>query len=214
MCRESTEPVPESTLKTYLSDFMKEGSLFDAGKGWYSVVSAPLELTADRPEEIVDLLSKKFPFLEASCWSTEQVNPFMHHVMTRFTTFVSVERDAMDVVGEALKAAGFDVLVNPHKGEVEKFYYSLKQPALVRPSITKEPSGGKFFAPPEKILIDLLIESENLALMSSDEAGQVVFSAVESGRVNMTLLQSYAARRKIRENIYQAQNNQKSGLGR
>lgn len=189
--------VPNSTLKIYLSQFVEQGILFDAGKGWYSNLLEPLALNSDSLTDIVTLLADQFPLLEASCWSTEQINPFMHHLLSKFVTFVYTDADAMETVGDALSDAGHNVLVNPGKDEIEKFYGKTEQPVIIRASGSKDPDAVERIAPPEKLLVDLLFENNKLSIMEPSEADDVVQKAIQAGRVNIAALQSYAQRRRV-----------------
>jgi hypothetical protein len=211
------EKVPEATLKTYLSQFMDSGLLLDAGKGWYSTLATPLDLPSDRVQTIVGYLAEKLPLLKVSCWSTEQINPFLHHLLSKFVTLVYTDRDAMAAAGDVLKDAGYDVLVNPGKAEIDKFYPRTEHPVIVRPSVTKEPEANHGYAPPEKLLVDFLFENTRLNIVEQTEAEQVVTNAVRAGRVNMAGLLSYAKRRDVEVswiNVNQVQKSKESGVGR
>ena len=211
------EKVPDATLKTYLSQFMDSGLIFDAGKGWYSTLAKPLELRSERAEAIAHLISEKLPLLPVSCWSTEQINPFLHHLLSKVVTFVYTGRDAMSAIGEVLKDAGYDVLVNPGKAEIDKFYPGTEHPVIIRASVTKQPEAVSGLAPPEKLLVDFLVENARLEIAENTEAERVVTSAVGSGRLNVAALLSYAKRRDVLAavgNINQLQKLADSGVGR
>ena len=200
--------VPDSTLKTYLSQFVGSGVLFDAGKGWYSNLPDRLELSFEPVQKITELLSEQFPLLDVSCWSTEQINPFMHHLLSRFVTFVYTDPDALETVGDALSDAGHTVLVNPGKSEIEKFYGKIEQPVILRAAGSKEPAAVSGIAPPEKLLVDLLLENNKFFIMEPAEAENVMHAAIRSGRVNFAALLSYAKRKRVLldpENINQVQ---------
>lgn len=198
----SETKMPDSTLKTYLSDFVEAGALFDAGKGWYSNLSDRLELNTESVRKITQFLSEQFPLLETSCWSTEQINPFMHHLLARYVTFVYASQDAVEVVGDALRDVGYGVLVNPVAAEIEKNYTKIENPVVVRPSVSKEPAAVSGIAPPEKLLVDLLFENNKLSIMEPSEAEEVLKKAIQAGRVNMAALQSYAKRRRVSVDLY------------
>ncbi len=189
--------VPASTLKTYLSKFVEDGVLFDAGKGWYSNLPDRLELNSESVQKIAQLLSEQFPLLEVSCWSTEQINPFMHHLLSRFVTFVYTDADALETVGDALSDAGHNVLVNPGKSDIEKFYGKTEQPVILRAAGSKEPAAVSGIAPPEKLLVDLLLENNKFFIMEPAEAENVLHAAIRSGRVNFAALLSYAKRKRV-----------------
>jgi len=189
------------TVKTYLSRQKRAGKIFDAGKGWYSNLPEPLTLNPDSLTPITKCLSDQFPLLDVSCWSTEQVNPFMHHLLAKFVTFVYTDADALETVGDALSDAGHNVLVNPGKNEIEKFYGKTERPVIIRPSVTKEPAAVSGMSPPEKLLVDLVFENNKLMIMEPSEADDVVQKAVQAGRVNMAVLLSYAKRRRVLVNV-------------
>lgn len=176
---------------------MADGTVYDAGKGWYSKIAEPLKLSTQPLEPVTKLLAEQFPLLEVSCWSTEQINPFMHHLLSRFTVFVYTLPDALDVVGDALRDAEHNVLVNPTASEIVRLYQKTENPVLVRPAVTKEPPPEVGMAPPEKFLVDLLFENNRLSIMEPSEAEDVLRRAVEAGRVNMSSLLSYAKRRRV-----------------
>jgi hypothetical protein len=214
---ESEQAVPASTLKTYLSQLTHDGILFDAGKGWYSRLSKPLELDSKPLDKIVGLLANDFPLLDVSCWSTEQINPYMHHLLSRFVTLVYTASDAMEVVGDALQDAGFNVLVNPKKLDIEKYYTKMDSPVVIRPAVSKEPDATAGIAPAEKLLVDLLYENRKLMIMETSEAADVVKKSIAAGRVNMAALQSYYMRREMgsgEQFVNQLRNNNTSGVGR
>ena len=78
--------ITAALLKKYIFDFTKNGLVFDAGKGWYSSIKEPLELNTNPVKSIIQTIKKEFPLLDFSCWSTEQLNPFTHHLMAKFIT--------------------------------------------------------------------------------------------------------------------------------
>ncbi|MDA3927150.1 MAG: hypothetical protein PF904_20955 [Kiritimatiellae bacterium] len=208
--------VPGTTLKMYLSEFTENGLIFDAGKGWYSFLRNPLELNRAPLEKIINVLSTAFPLLPFSCWSTEQINPYMHHLLSRYVTFVYVPADAMAAAGDAIEDAGLRVLVNPGKDDIEKYFSNLNNPVIIRPSGSKAPLGTAGIAAPEKFMVDLLVENEKFRFMEPSEAVNAVKRMIQSGRVNMAAFLSYASRRQVDKtvkNIYQLQNNENTGVG-
>lgn len=72
----------DGTLRHYMSDAMEEGVVYDAGKGWYSRIENKCELDRKPVAKIVKLLEKEFLLPEFTCWSTQQINPWMHHIFT------------------------------------------------------------------------------------------------------------------------------------
>lgn len=206
------EKLSNTTLKIYISKLTEQGVLFDAGKGWYSSLEVPLVLDDKPLQPIKSFLNDKFPLLETACWSTQQINPFMHHLLSKFTTFVYAPRDAMDVVGEALRDAGHSVLVNPGKQEIEKQYPSLNSPIIMRPFSEEESSLTSNNTRLEWVLINFLFENKRLLITSQEEAKTAANKAVMQGRANIAQLASYAKRKRINiDMIYYLHKNEKCG---
>ncbi len=144
--------------------------------------------------ELVETLQKRFPFLEFSCWSTKQVAAYGHHQLARFTSFVYTERDAMESVADALREAGQAVFVDPGKALIGKSVKLSDGSIVVRPLVTRAPVDGHY-ALAEKLLVDLLKESEDLKLMDSAEFEKILVNAISRYRVSISAILAYAERR-------------------
>ncbi len=185
------------TLNRYLIDLMKKGVVYSAGRGWYSVIARTSDVDREYVQEIIDLLAKKYPFLSFSCWSTEQVKSYVHHMLTKFVTFVFMDWDSMGPVEGFLKSRGYEVWVNPRGKDIERFYVVKEKTVVIRPMISREPVDGHF-ALIEKMLVDLLVEVRQLPLMDEGEYNIVRSNILESGRVDVGTLISYAKRRNVK----------------
>jgi len=203
------EPSP-STLRHYLSDCIKQGILYDAGKGWYSSLSEPLTFPDATVAKPLREITKRLPMLSVSAWSTEWINPYMHHLLSKSFQFVSMERDAMSTVAELLLDAGFEVLVHPDSETFEKFSSRLQNPLILYPSLSREPSPRDGIAPPEKWLVDLLVENERLAFAENDELQQAVNRLLGAGHVKISELVSYARRRNLSLTVFDCINSKNS----
>lgn len=186
----------EMTLRRYLVELMKQGSVYGAGRGWYSTVAHPFEADRLAIQGIIVLIEKKYPLLTFSCWSTEQLKTHMHHMLSKFVTFIFTDKDSMAGVYDFLKDKGYDVWLNPRGKEAERFALG-KKTVVIRPGISREPVDGHI-ARMEKILVDLLVESRQLKLMDTEEYYRLRSNVLESGRVDIATLLSYAKRRKLR----------------
>src|SRR5690606_18188367 len=82
-------------LRSYLSEAMKKGVVYDAGRGWYSALEEPAKLDLETTQPLKLALAKRFPFLPHYVWSTQQLNPWMHHLLGKFVSFVYVERNGV-----------------------------------------------------------------------------------------------------------------------
>jgi hypothetical protein len=192
--------IPSSSLHGTLYRLVESSAIFNAGRGWYSTIATPFTTQYESIKEIANQVGKQYPQLEYSCWSTEQLQPFAHHLMSRFTTFLYTETDAMSSVTEFLRSQQQTVYPNPKQADVEKYVAGSHRRIIVRPIVTKEPVDGHY-ATIEKILIDLFLEKDRLFLMDSAEYGRIVENIIFSNRITMGRLFGYAERRKIHLSI-------------
>jgi len=189
--------ITPALFKKYIFELTKNGTIFDAGRGWYSSIKKPFKLNTKPVKPIIRKIKKEFPLLEFSCWSTEQLNPFTHHLMAKFITFVYTDSDYMRNIAELLKNKGYNVYENPNKAEIEKQFTISDKTVIIRPAISKQPKAVDNCSPIEKILIDFLIENKKLSIMDNSEAENVVKNALTAGKINISKFFSYATHRKI-----------------
>ncbi len=135
--------------------------------------------------------------MPVSCWSSEQLNPFTHHLLAKFITFVYTDTDYMRNLAELLRTKGYHVYENPNKAEIEKQFTITDKTVVIRPTIAKQPNTVDNCSSIEKILVDFLIENKKLYIMDKPEAEDVVKNAVTAGRINISELFSYAKERKM-----------------
>ena len=188
--------VKRATLNRYLYELRSDSQIYDAGRGWYSTIKQKFRLQQESISEIIENVEKQFPLLEFSCWSTQQINRFMHHLLGRFVLFVYTERDAMASMFDYLHDEGYQVYLNPTRREAEKSFVVNEKTVVIRPIVMKSPVQGHA-AQIEKILVDLLIESKLLSLMDPTEFQRMSRRLVTSERIVMSELVSYSRRRKI-----------------
>jgi len=189
--------IPPQLLKVYIFELVKTRVLFGAGKGWYSSIENAFQLNLKPVEQVIKKLEKKLPLLKFSCWSTEQLNSFTHHLMSKFVTFIYVDSDYIRNTAQVLRDAGYDIYANPVKKEIEKQFVLNRETLIVRPSISRQPGINKNYAPVEKILADFLIENEKVKIMEKSEAYGTVYNVIVSGRINISMFLSYSKRRRL-----------------
>ena len=145
-------------------------------------------------------MEKQFPQLQFSLWSTEQLQPFAHHLMSRFTTFLYTETDAVAPITEFLQERKHTVYANPRQTDVEKYVPASARRIIVRQMVTEEPV-DRHFATIEKTLIDLFLEKDRLFLMDHAEYKRIFENIIFVQRINMGRLLRYAERRKVKAAI-------------
>lgn len=186
----------DTTIKSYLHQWTKEGRIHDAGRGWYSDLPHAFQPVLETPPlpELETLLKKQFPLLESTIWSTRQLTTFFHHYAARHATFLMVDRDAMDSVAAVLQKAGHHVVIHPLGDAAKNFALTRDETIILRPRLSsdhKEP-----FAPIEQMLVDLHHEIQKLGLFELAEFQRIFENLSNRYRLNIPALKRYAERRK------------------
>lgn len=192
----------EDTLKKYLYLFKKNKVIYPAGRGWYSNIQKTFELNIEPTEIIIKLLIEKFPLLEFSCWSTEQLKGFFHHLPSQFVTFVYTDKDFLSTLKDFLTENDYNIYLNPSKIEAEKFIELKTKPIILRTSVSFRVSKEKNLTMIEKILIDLFIEMKKISLIDKEEYIKIISNIILDYRINMAEILDYADRREAKERIW------------
>jgi len=192
----------EDTLKKYLYLLKKNEVMYPAGRGWYSNIQKEFELNIEPTNKIIKLLMAKFPLLEFSCWSTEQLKGFFHHLPSQFITFIYADRDFLQSVKGFLMENDYNVYLNPYKIEAEKFVELKIDTIILRPSISSRVPREKNRAKIEKILVDLFMEMKKISLIDEEEYTKIISNIILNYRINMAEMLDYADRRELKEQIW------------
>ena len=192
--RHRTVACPPALLREYLSEFMRAGVIHDAGRGWYSRIAQPCVLDTRPVARLAKEVGKAFPLLDFTCWSTEQIRSYGHHLLARFASFVHTERDAMSSVTEWFRDAGYDVYLNP-RGEAAKQFVIRERTVVIRPKPTTQPHEDHLVAM-EGLLVELFMESRALALMDESEYFHIFANLAGYSRISMARLLDYARERR------------------
>lgn len=172
----------DHVLREYVSEAMQRGTIHDAGRGWYSAI--PLEAVLDQAlaAPLKTLLKNQFPFLPFYVWTSQQLNPWMHHLLGKSVHFVTVESDGSDELAEFLEREGWRVLLNPTKSGTSPALDN--QTAVIR-GVRREID---MEAEPriETVLIDLALENARLHLMDEAERQEMTRNLVVNNRVEIS----------------------------
>ena len=186
-----------ATLNRYMTDLVKDGLVWNAGRGWYSFVPSAIQLDTEPMAGIKKELLERFPLLDFACWSTQQINPYMHHMLGKTVTFVLAPADALASVFDHLRERGYSVYLNPNDKEVAKSFKVDSRTVVLRKLNTRHTPFTDHLLSVEAVLVDLSQESERLFLMDKAEFRQMAARLVTSGRVDLATLASYAKLRGV-----------------
>ncbi len=191
----------EENLKQSIYRMKLDKIIYESGRGWYSKIEKEFVLDKYPIEKIIKLINKDFPFLEFSCWSTEQLKAFFYHLPSQFVTFIYSDKDFLVSLKEFLENNDYNVFLNPQKKEAEKFVHFRDKTAILRPSIAYREPKDRYFAKIEKIIVDLYMEAKKINLIDKEEYKRIVLNIVRSYRINLSETLDYAHNRKVRNKI-------------
>ncbi|MDD2238087.1 MAG: hypothetical protein PHG65_12855, partial [Kiritimatiellae bacterium] len=126
---------------------------------------------------------------------TEQLNEMLHHQLAKHVQFIYVERDAIDSIADWLKSHGYHTYANPGKSEIKRTFSVEENTAVVLPLTTKTPHRNGF-ATIEKILVDVLADTETFSVINIPEFVGGASGVIKSQRVDISELKKYSNRRK------------------
>ena len=191
----------ENSLKQQIYLFKKEKFIYPAGRGWYSNIQKEFNLNIKPTEKITKLLIEKFPLLEFSCWSTEQLKGFFHHLPSQFITFIYTDKDFLSTLRDLLSENNYNVYLNPYKADAEKFVELKTKTIILRPSVSSRVSKENNSAKIEKVLVDLFMEMKKISLIDKDEYTKIFSNIIFNYRINIAEILDYAHNRKIKDQI-------------
>jgi len=191
----------EDTLKKYLYLLKKNKVIYPAGRGWYSNIQKEFAMNIEPTKKIIKLLTEKFPLLEFSCWSTEQLKGFFHHLPSQFITFIYTDKDFLSTLRDFLTESNYTVYLNPSKIEAEKFIELKTKTIILRPSVSFRISKEKNLTKIEKVLVDLFMEMKKISFIDKEEYIKIISNIILNYRINMSEMLDYAHNRKIKDEI-------------
>ncbi|MBU1098119.1 MAG: hypothetical protein KKB34_16665 [Bacteroidetes bacterium] len=191
----------ENTLKSALSRLKANEEIYDAGKGYYSLIKDNFVPDEKPVRRLKNLLKEKYPFLDYYLWSTDQINVAFHHTFTSSVTFIHAEEDFLDSIKDSLRSPKYSVFVNPSiKLEIDKYVELDKDTIILRPSITRV-SAKNHDVNIETILVDLFLERKRLILFDKSEYDRIFDYFISNYRLDIGYLLKYSARRKVQEDF-------------
>jgi|GEM_PF-54932 len=187
LARASSGKPEDKTLLKALSEAMAEGIAHHAGRGWYSGILAPATLDDSPIRELADSLSKRFPFLPHYLWSTLQLNPWMHHLSGKGIQFLHIDAEGEQDAADFLRAAGWDVLVNPTAKTANRLVPGPK--SLVLRTVRREIDGDSPLTV-STVLVDALLENGRLNFMDEAERKEMSRRLMQEKRIDFAALHS------------------------
>ena len=190
-----------NNLKQSIYHLKSDDLIFESGRGWYSTVKEEFSLIRRPINKTVEMINGNFPLLEFSCWSTEQIKTFFHHLPSQFVTFIYSDKYLLESLKDFLENNNYNVFLNPQKKEAEKFVQFKDQTFILRPSIAHREPKDNHFARIEKIIVDLYMETKKIGLIDKKEFKRIIENIMGNYRINLSEMLDYAHNRKTRREI-------------
>jgi hypothetical protein len=176
-------------LREYLSEAMEKKVIHDSGRSWYSSVAEPANLSLQPIQTMIDLLSKNFPLLDFTCWSTIHWNPWLRHQVDRSTLFLSCDTVSLPTIHDFLRQQGMDSRANPNALEISKNPLGAES-IVLRPRLASAPGEGPG-ANVEQVLVDTWAENKSFHLFDSEELQDASCAWITQKRVQFGPLSRY-----------------------
>lgn len=195
--KDRKETIESSTLNRYLVELVDGGFIFDAGRGWYSFLKDSAILNKESVKELVSEIRKEFPLLRFAAWSTDQFNPWLHHLIGQPVIVLDIEKDAMKDVAVRLEEKNWRVALNP-RGSHAKDLTPQPRVVVLRALHSAAPEAVEGFAKPEQALVELRLEVESLNLLSEAEYRAMATRLVGGQHISIATMLNYASKRRLK----------------
>jgi hypothetical protein len=198
--------IKRATANWRIYDLVRRGSLKRVGRGTYVLGKETCfsPTLTKKQKAIFSQIKKQFPLIAFCCWHTSALKEFYQHVAGYDFLLLEVEREAIDAVFHFIKENNKDTFKEPSRDIMETFVLDGKDAVIVKSLISEAPlqSVDTITVPTiEKILVDLVADSEVFFFLQGNEMRTVFANVLEKYTVNTDRLLRYAKRRNKREEL-------------
>ncbi len=203
-----SEHLPGKSRSTYIMQLrrmLKDGTLVHVGRDAYQLAGQASfyeYVYSKNAQRLAAFLSETYPLVDFRILEFLQCNEFINHLLGHNTILLSVEKDVMDFVFDALQERQLGrVLIHP---SVDDFHRYRKDDIIViEPLLTEAPHSyqGTWQTGLEKFLVDLVADKYLRSSISEGELPQIYETAFERYTVDERKLFRYARRRNAAQKI-------------
>ena len=202
-----TDPdIKRTTVNWRIYELVRQGSLKRIGRGMYALGQADcfLPVLTKKQQTISARLKKQFPLITFCCWHTSALKEFFQHVAGYDFLLVEVEREAVDAVFHFIKETHQNTFKEPSREIMENFVLASRDAVIVKSLVSEAPlqeADASTLPTLEKILVDLVADSEIFFFLQGHELLNIFESALGKYTVNTDRLLRYAKRRNKKEEL-------------
>lgn len=198
--------IKRATVNWRIYELVRQGFFKRIGRGTY-VLGKEIGFSPSLSKKhkiIFSRIKKQFPLISFCCWHTSALKEFFQHLAGNDFLLVEVEREAIDAVFHFIKETNKNTFKEPSQDAMENYVFDGKDAIIVKPLISESPlqKVDNITVPTiEKILVDLVADSDVFFFMQGNEMLNIFGNAMEKYTVNRDRLLRYAKRRNKREEL-------------
>lgn len=202
-----TQPdIKKATVNWRIYELVRQGFLKRIGRGMYALGKGNCfsPVLTKKQKEISSRIKKQFPLISFCCWHTSALKEFFQHMAVYDFLLIEAERETIDAVFHFIKETNKNTFKEPSRDMMENFVFDGKDAVIVKSLISEAPlqGAGSVTVPTiEKILVDLVADSESFFFLQGHEMLNVFESAMGKYTVNTDRLLRYAKRRNKKEEL-------------
>jgi hypothetical protein len=198
--------IKRATVNWRIYELVRQGSLKRVGRGTYVLGRETCfsPVLTKKQKTIFFRIKKQFPLIAFCCWHTSALQEFYQHVAGYDFLLLEVEREAIDAVFHFIKESNKDTFKEPSRDIMETLVFDGRDAVIVKSLISEAPlqSVDTVSVPTiEKILVDLVADSEVFFFLQGNEMRTIFARAMEKYTLNRDRLLRYAKRRNKGEEL-------------
>lgn len=198
--------IKRTTVNWRIYELVRQGLLKRIGRGMYALGTANcfLPVLTKKQQNISARLKKQFPLITFCCWHTSALKEFFQHLAVYDFLLVEAEREAIDAVFHFVKETHKNTFKEPSREIIENFVLDGKDAVIVKSLVSEAPlqdADASTLPTIEKILVDLVADSEIFFFLQGYELLNIFESALGKYTVNTDRLLRYAKRRNKKEEL-------------
>ena len=195
-----------TTVNWRIYELARQGLLKRIGRGMYALGTANcfLPVLTKKQRNISARLKKQFPLITFCCWHTSVLKEFFQHLTVYDFLLVEAEREAIDAVFHFVKETQKNTFKEPSREIIENFVLDGKNAVIVKSLVSEAPlqdADASTLPTIEKILVDLVADSEIFFFLQGHELLNIFESALGKYTVNTDRLLRYAKRRNKKDEL-------------
>lgn len=204
--RKSEENIKETTINWRIYELVRMGILERTSRGQFRIG----QMKPFEPEPSKHLLklcreiTSELPYIQLCIWETNWLNDLAQHLSNKSIIILETEKDSCEAVFHKLQSSNKTVFLDPTLEIMERYVAVEDRPIVIKAMVSEAPLrkvGNVNFPMLEKILVDLVCDTDILYAYQGRELQHIWESAFSKYSVQQDKLLRYASRRRKKKEI-------------